>query len=70
MPMYKGIERWGTLDYIPHGFHTGSPPWTSEEGLIPVKVDTSNGECLGDMWGTSKRVPHAETPVNKGIGGM
>ena len=25
---------------------------------------------MGNMWGTSKGVPHTETLVNKGIGGM
>ena len=79
MPMYKGIERWGTLDKIPHTFPTGSPPYLSKCSVwfeticrnFPVRgYYFKKGECMGNMWGTSKRVPHAGTPVNKGIGGM
>ena len=51
MPMCKGIERWGPLDYIPHGFPTDSPPRTSEDGLIPVKLDTSKGGMYGGYVG-------------------
>ena len=30
MPIYKGIEKWGTLIEVPHTLPTGSPLWLRE----------------------------------------
>ena len=38
--------------------------------VINVEKMDKKGEPMGRLWGTLEWVPHTETPVNKGKGGM